>query len=94
MTGRVRGNSAKTKSGIGPRLHLNSAFQLVLTVNPQLFAISKGNIRHETLDSGTYVVYTNAKLKWRTIKTHERNLWIFGKLWGHRSLKNIFCFLD
>ena len=35
-------SSAKTKSGIiGPRLHLNSVFQLVLTVNPQLFAISK-----------------------------------------------------
>ena len=46
ITGRVKlkgkKSLAKTKSGIiGPRLHLNSVFQLVLTVNPQLFAISK-----------------------------------------------------
>ena len=46
ITGRVKlkgkKSSAKTKSGIiGPRLHLNSVFQLVLTVNPLLFAISK-----------------------------------------------------
>ena len=48
MAGQVKlkgkkNTSAKTKSGIiGPRLPLNSVFQLVLTVNPQLFSISKG----------------------------------------------------
>ena len=38
-------NSAKTKSGIiGPRLHFNSVFQLVLTVNPRS---ERENRRHE-----------------------------------------------
>ena len=35
-----KNTSAKTKTGIGSLLHLNSAFQLAFSVNPQLFAIS------------------------------------------------------
>ena len=43
--------SAKTKSALVP----GCIFQFVLTVNPQLFSISKS---YETSDSDTYVVYT------------------------------------
>ena len=51
--GKTKGKT-KTKSGIiGPRLHLNSVFQLALTVNPRSV---RENKRHET--SHMYVVYT------------------------------------